>query len=124
MAKRDDPRGPDEAMPQATRAAVQTILVPGELITQVVTAVGCSLVLSERQLILVRQGLNYRPRSGVQSWPLDRTLTVRTTAVRHGTGRIIIERSGRTTSVFVSADEWSAAEGLLMELHRRVHGSA
>jgi hypothetical protein len=102
-----------ELLPEATRVAIDPFLAPGERVTHIVTAVGCSLLLTERQLILVREGLNYRPRSGVQTWPLDATLSIRTTPVRHGSGRIVIDRIGRSTSVFVSAARWQDVETLV-----------
>ena len=124
MFKREnDPGGPVGAIPEATKDAIRSVLEPGERIVQVMAAVGCSLVLTDRHLILVRDGSSYRPRSGIQGWPLDRTLIVHTTPVRHGTGRIVIGHGGQTTSVFVSADDGAAANALLMETHRRIHAA-
>jgi hypothetical protein len=120
--RKDDPGGRVDAIPARIDDALRAVLQPGEVITDVVRAVGCSLVLTERHLVLVRDGSSYRPRSGVHVWPLDRTVTVHTTPVLHGTGRIVIEHGG-TTSVFVSADEWDAADTLLRKLHRRVHAA-
>ena len=112
-----------ELLPEATRVAIGPFLATGERVTHVVTAVGCSLILTDRQLVLVREGLNYRPRSGVQTWRLDSALAVRSTPVRHGSGRIVIDRKGRSTSVFVSADQWSEAETLLGMIHTRIRTS-
>jgi hypothetical protein len=119
----NDHSEPVEAIPEATELALQSVLQPAEQIIQVVEVVGCSLVVTDRHLIVVRAGAAHRPRSGVQLWPLDRTLTVHTTPVLHGTGRVVIEHGGRTTSVFVSSAQWAAAEVLVMETHRRIHGS-
>jgi hypothetical protein len=124
MSRREnEPGGPVEAIPEATNDALRSVLEPDEHIEQVFTAIGCSLVLTDRHLILVREGSSYRPRSGVHAWPLDRTLTIHTTPVQHGTGRIVIKGGGETTSVFVSGDDWAAADALLMETHRRIHAA-
>jgi hypothetical protein len=109
-----------EPLPEATRVAIEPFLATDERVTHVVTAVGCSLILTDRQLVLVREGLNYRPRSGVQTWPLDSALAVRSTPVRHGSGRLVIDRKGRSTSVFVSAEQWPEAETLLGMIRTKI----
>lgn len=121
--QQNDRCGSIKAIPEATSLALETVLESGERVTQAVAVVGCSLVLTDRHLMVVREGFGHRPRSGVQRWPLDRTVTLRTTAVRHGTGRIVIEHGGQMTSVFVSSREWVAAETLVMETHRLIHGA-
>jgi hypothetical protein len=118
-----DPGGLITAIPEATTLALRAILEPAERVTHAVAVVGCSLVLTDLHLLIVREGADHRPRSGVQRWRLDRALAVRTTPVVHGTGRIVIVHRGKTTSVFVSAGEWDAAETLLMEAHRLIHRS-
>jgi hypothetical protein len=110
-----------DVLPEATRAALRPLLDADEEVVRYVQAVGCALVLTERTLILVREGLNYRPRTGVQSWPLDRQLTVRTLPVRRRTGRVTIDRSGQTASVFVVEEHWGDAEALVAELRRRIY---
>ena len=56
------------------RAAVSSALGPSEHVALVAPAVGCTLVLTDSRLLLVREGASYRPRSGIRSWVLDRTL--------------------------------------------------
>lgn len=111
------------AIPEATTLALQGVLEPGELVTHAVAVVGCSLVLTDRHLMIVREGADHRPRSGVQRWRLDRALEIHTTPVMHGTGRIVLTHQGKSASVFASAGEWAAAETLLMEAHRLIHVS-
>lgn len=110
-----------DVLPEATRAALRPVLDPNERVVRYVKAVGCALVLTERSLILVREGLDYRPRSGVQTWPLDRLLTVRAMPVRRRTGRISIERSAQSASAFVTEEHWRDAEALIAELRRRIY---
>lgn len=108
-------------MSETTRAALAPVLDPTERVTSVAAAVGCTLVLTDRQLHVVRDGADFRPRSGIRSWALDRGLTVRRTPVRQGTGRLVIEHSGRTASIFLTADQMPGAEALVAEVRRRIH---
>ena len=87
----------------------------------VAPAVGCTLVLTDRQLLLVRDGVSYRPRSGVQSWAVDRSLSVRLGPVRQTTGQLAIEYGGRTASVFLTHAEIPAVDALVAEVRRRIY---
>lgn len=109
------------AFSDATRSALQPILDPTEQVTHVAAAVGCTLVLTDTRLHLVRDGVNYRPRTGIQSWVLDRSLTIRMTPVRQRTGRLIVARLGHNASVFLTAAHASDVEALLAELRRRIY---
>jgi len=106
----------DDAM-----TALAPVLAPSEVVAMVVPAVGCTLVLTDRQLLLVRDGVSYRPRSGVQSWVVDRTLSVRLGPIRGTTGQLAIECCGRTASVFVSHAELPAVDVLVAEVRRRIY---
>ena len=44
-----------DVLPEATRAALAPVLGPCEQVTRFVPAIGCSLVLTERRLVLVRE---------------------------------------------------------------------
>ena len=70
-----------DALTEDTRIALQPVLEPREVVAGVLPAIGCQLVLTDRHLVLIRDGRAFRPRSGVQVWPLDRSLSVRTTPV-------------------------------------------
>jgi hypothetical protein len=104
------------------RTALQSQLGPTERIDLVATAVGCSLVLTDRRLFLVRDGAHYRPKSGVQAWPVDRQLTVRLEARRRGTSRFTIERDDASASVFVTGPQVENVSSLVAEVRRRTHG--
>jgi hypothetical protein len=106
------------------RAALAPVLAPSEQVTLVAPAVGCTLVLTDRQLLLVREGVAYRPRSGVRAWDVDRTLSVRLAPLRKTSGQLAIERSRRTTSVFYTLDHKLAIDQLVAEVRRRIYGEA
>ncbi|MEP6638147.1 MAG: hypothetical protein ABJC39_02260 [Chloroflexota bacterium] len=108
-------------MSETTRAALTPVLDPTERVMRVAAAVGCTLVLTDRRLHVVRDGADYRPRTGIRSWTLDRALTVRLMPVRKGTGRLVIDRSGGTASIFLTIDQTPFVEALLAEIRRRIY---
>ena len=65
-------------LPGATAEALREAIEPGEAITHIVPAIGCTIALTERRLIIVRDGAAFRPKTGVRRWNLDEDLTVRT----------------------------------------------
>lgn len=110
-----------DTLSDATRAALAHVLGPTERITRVAPAVGCTLALTDRHLYLVRDGVSYRPRTGIQTWVLDRSLTIRMTPVRQSTGRLIVGRLGHDASVFLTAAHAPEVEKLLAEIRSRVY---
>jgi len=106
------------------QAALKPRLAPSEEVALVAPAVGCTLVLTDRQLLLVREGVAYRPRSGVRSWVVDRTLTVRPGRPRKTSGQLAIECCKRTTSVFYSLEHKLAIDQLVAEVRRRIYAEA
>jgi hypothetical protein len=102
-----------------TGGMLRAALAPTERLTHAVPAVGCTLVLTTRRLLVIRDGSAFRPKSGVRDWPLDTSLDVRTGLVRHRSGSLIIRRGRETTSVFVSSEEWAAAIQLVGALRSR-----
>lgn len=104
-----------------TQAALTPMLAPSEEVSLVAPAVGCTLVLTDRQLLLVREGATYRPRSGVRAWVLDRTLTLRPGRPSRSSGQLAIECCKRTTSVFYSLDNKLAMDRLVAEVRRRIY---
>ncbi len=108
---------------EEARTALNPVLGATERVTRVAGAVGCTLILTDQNLHLVRDGVNFRPRTGVQSWVLDRGLSVRTTSVKRSTGRLVVEREGRTASVFLTANHAPEVEALLAEVRRQIYSA-
>jgi len=98
---------------------LRAALAPSERLTHAVPAVGCTLVLTTRRLLVIREGSAFRPKSGVRDWPLDPSLDVRTGLVRHRSGSLIIRHGREMTSVFVPSEEWAAAVQLIGALRSR-----
>lgn len=111
-----------DALTEDTRTALAPLLGPTEDVRAVLTAIGCKLILTDDHLVLIRDGRSFRPRSGVQSWPLDAKLSIRATPTGSQPGRVLITSSGHTTSIFVAAEQHRAADLLVAEVKRRIHG--
>jgi hypothetical protein len=121
---RNGARQPRPADKTALRAALARALGSDERVDIEALAVGCTLVLTSTRLILVREGASYRPSTGVRSWPLDRLLLLRLEQPHRGSSRLTLGRAAAPTSVFLLADQLPAAQALIGEIRRRVHGPA
>ena len=113
-----------DTLSEDTRIALQPVLGPSEEIAGVLQAIGCKLVLTDRHLVLIRDGRSFRPRSGVQAWHLDSSLSVRTTPTGSQPGRVLITSGRHTTSIFVAADRHRDADLLIADVKRRIHAHA
>jgi hypothetical protein len=109
---------PRPADPAELEAALDRVLAPGELIEMALPAVGSTLVLTDQRLLLVRQGASFRPRSGVRSWPIDRALMLQLGRPSHGSTRLIVARSGRSLSVFLTESQLAEAAALIAAIRR------
>jgi hypothetical protein len=89
------------------------LLQPGERIDGEASAVGAHLLLTNRRLVVVRDGFEFRPRSGIRSWPLDGRL-----AVRVEPGRLVIEHDGPATGVFHTEAQAAAIRSLVAKARR------
>ena len=109
-----------ELLPDPVRSVVSSALEGSERIIWGAAAVGCTLVLTDRRLLLIRDGTQYRPRTGLQTWALDRSLTIR---IASGSKRIrlLIECCGRAVSVFVAAVHASDVTQLVAEARQRIY---
>jgi hypothetical protein len=109
-----------ELLPDPVRSVVRPALERSERIIWGAAAVGCTLVLTDRRLLLVRDGTQHRPRSGLQAWALDRSLTIRLTSGRERI-RLLIEYPGHAVSVFVAAVHATAVARLVVEARQRIY---
>jgi hypothetical protein len=95
----------------------------GEPVVDHVEGLGATLVVTATRAIVVRQGAHFRPRSGVRDWPLQTLRDVRLAPPRNGNGRLVI-RTGpypwQAVSLFVSAQEWPAAERVVGQIRIRL----
>jgi hypothetical protein len=97
-------------------------LAPRERVVRVVVAVGCTLVVTDRRLLLVREGASFRPKTGVQSWPLDQHLRLQLSRGRQDTRRLLIIHDERPVSVFLPITQRAAIDALIAEVRKRTYG--
>ena len=111
----------EHALPDAARTAIAAVLDPAESVDFVAPAVGSWLVLTQRRLIVVRDGASFRPKSGVRSFALGSGLSMRVGPARR---RVIIESDGRAINVFVRSEQLAQAEAFVAEVRRRIYQDA
>jgi hypothetical protein len=107
-----------EDLPAATREAIDAVLDPAESVEFAAPAVGSSLVLTQRRLIVVRDGASFRPKSGVRPFDLCGGLSIRMGPTRR---RVIIESEAGTVNVFVRSEQLALAEAFVAEVRRRIY---
>ena len=103
---------------QELNEVLAVVLAPDERVDMVAPAIGSRLVLTDRRLMVVRDGANFRPTSGVRCFALDRDLRVR---IGPQLKRVIIEPGGEQINLFILDYQLHAAEMLLAEVRRRIH---
>ena len=108
-----------EALTPDVKAAID--LGRSERIERVAVAVGCTLVLTDRRLILVRDGAAFRPKTGVQSWPVDRGLTLQFARGRKDTRRLLIVHDERSVSVFLPTTQRASMDAMIAEIRKRTY---
>lgn len=99
--------------------------VPGDVVA-VLAGDGASLLATRDQVVILRDGTAFRPRTGVRSWSYDRILDVSLSQARHGQARIVI-RTGRfpweAVSMFFSSRNLPDAERMIREIRKRLRTS-
>jgi hypothetical protein len=105
------------ALPMAAREAMEAVLDPAESVELMAPAVGSSLVLTQRRLIVVRDGANFRPKSGVRPFELAPGLSIR---IGPRLRRVIIESDAGTISLFIRPEQLRQAETFVAEVRRRI----
>jgi hypothetical protein len=86
------------------------------------TGVGASLVVTERRVVIVRDGSGFRPRSGTRSWPLEGILRVSLSQPTRGQARIVVRtgpRPWQAVSMFFKLEQLRDAERVTSEIRRR-----
>jgi hypothetical protein len=114
MPKTRSRKPPGDAPAGEAHEALAAVLEPGEPIERDVAAIGAHLLLTDRRLVMVRDGFTYRPVSGIRSWPLDRQLELRLTP-----GQLLIEVRGAVVGVFFHEPQSEAIRSLVAAIRRR-----
>ena len=99
------------------------MITDGESVLDHVVGLGATLIVTPTQLILVRQGAHFRPRTGVRAWPFDGIHDLRLFPPRNGNGRIVVLTGAypwQAVSLFVGTEQWPVAERVVIEIRGRV----
>jgi hypothetical protein len=102
-------------------AAVGLWLKSDEAVVARLTGLGASLFVTERRLVIVREGAEHRPRTGVRSWPYRAIHEVSLSPLRRGQARIVVRTGPRPedkVSMFFSEKRWPDAEHAIGEIRR------
>jgi hypothetical protein len=111
---------PMDPLSAATAAALMPVLERGEHVERTALAVGCSLILTDRRLLLIRDGAVFRPRSGIRSWPIDGRLRVQLESGIHDPTMLSITRDGKSANVFLIATRTGEVRRLIASLRQRI----
>ena len=111
---------PIDLLPAAIGERLGVFLGSDEVVTHVVPALGAIIVLTDRRIIVIREGGASRPRTGLRDWALEAPLMIRVGLVRHGTGSLLIQRDRSVTNVFVGREHWREALRLIAAVRRRI----
>ena len=117
-ARQTRPRDDMHDLSEPARVVLAGALDEDENVDVLAPAVGSILVLTDRRLIVLRQGAEFRPRTGIQSFALDRELEVR---IAPTIKQVTVTSSGRAISVFIRREQLVDIEALIAELRRRIY---
>jgi hypothetical protein len=108
---------------EASRNGLKDWLEPDEVVVAVLAGDGATLSATETRVVIVRDGSEYRPKSGVRSWPYEQVSSVQLSRPQRGQARFVV-RTGRypwqAVSVFFNVSNQADAERMVREVSRRV----
>jgi len=114
-----DDRPNRRPIPSERDRAFLSAAASGEVVVDHVEGLEATLIVTGSQVIVVRQGAYFRPRSGIRSWPLLSIRDVQLAPPRNGSGRIVL-RTGpypwQAVSLFVGGRELSDAERVVGQI--------
>ena len=94
-----------------------------ESVIATLTGDGASLLATPTRIVLVREGSEFRPRTGLRSWTYDRVMRVSLVQPRHGQARILVvtaDNPRQPVSMFFELPRWRDAERLAAEIRSRL----
>jgi hypothetical protein len=105
---------------EPARVVLAGALDADEKVDNFAPAVSSILVLTDRRLIVLREGAEFRPRTGIQSFAVDRDLEVR---VAPTIKQVTVASAGRAIAVFIRREQLADIEALIAELRRRIYAA-
>ena len=111
-------------LPNDVEASLVGVLEPDETVLRALTTLAGTLVLTDRRVVIVREGRAYRPATGVRSWGLSPANTVDYGRPRGGLGRLIVGSGGKVTSFFFKERDSDAAMEIVSMAHQMTYLAA
>src|SRR4029079_14303904 len=96
----------------------------GEVVLGAVTTLAGTLVLTDRNVVIVREGRAFPPTPGVRSWRLTPANEVTYGRLSGGVGRVMVGTGKRATSFFVKRGDWNDALKIVTMAHQISHLAA
>jgi hypothetical protein len=97
------------SLPTDVELALADVLEIDEQLLGAVTTLAGTLVLTDRRVVIVRQGRTYRPRTGIRSWWISSSVHLRCAMPRGGMGRLMIGTGKQASNFFVKTSDWDDA---------------
>ena len=108
-------------MPKDVELSLDAVLETGEDVLGAVTSLAGTLVLTNRRVVIVREGRAYRPQSGIRSWGISSDVDFTYGPPRGGMGRLVVGNGKESTSFFVKEADWDEALRLITVAHAIAH---
>ena len=108
-------------LPQDVLRSLVDVFRPGEDVLGSVSSLAGSLVLTDRRVLIIREGRGYRPQTGIRSWEIGPGIDFTYGPPRGGLGRLMIGKGKAATSFFVKTRDWDAAMRLVTMAHGIQH---
>ena len=108
-------------MPKDVELSLDAVLETGEDVLGAVTSLAGTLVLTDRRVVIVREGRAYRPQSGIRSWGISSDVDFTYGPPRGGMGRLVVGNGKESTSFFVKEADWDEALRLITVAHAIAH---
>jgi hypothetical protein len=97
------------SLPTDVELSLSDVLETDEELLGAVTTLAGTLVLTDRRVVIVREGRTYRPRTGIRSWWISPTVDLRCAMPRGGMGRLMVGTGKQAANFFVKSSDWEDA---------------
>jgi len=104
-------------LPTDVAASLHDVLARGEDVLGSVTSLAGTLVLTDRRVVIVREGRGYRPQSGIRCWDISTDVDFKHGRLRGGMGRLVVGNGKAAASFFVKEIDWLEALRLVTTAH-------
>ena len=104
-------------LPNDVELSLRGVLESGETVLGALTSLAGTLVLTDRRVVIVREGRGYRPLSGIRSWAISNTVDLRYGSPRGGMGRLVVGNGKEAISFFVKECDWDEALRIVTMAH-------